>query len=128
MSCFIVPAAEAVVTTIVTKVVRRSEEKAGEKAALPMSEKLGWLNKMLWGGSGLLAFEHLWHGELSPVFPFFTAAQSPEQLSLMLHETATSGTAMAVIVTLVWAAVSAAGSLLIKRGGEPSPAEEGSGA
>lgn len=124
MSCFIVPAAEAVVTTIVTKVVRKSEEKVGAKAALPLSEKLGWLNKMLWGGSGLLAFEHIWHGELAPVFPFFTAAQSPEQLSLMLHETATAGTAMAVIVTLTWAAVSSAVTLLQRRAEQPDTAEE----
>lgn len=127
MSCFIVPAAEAVVTTIVTKAVRRSEEKVGSKAALPMSERLGWLNKMLWGGSGLLAFEHIWHGELSPVFPFLTAAGSPEQLAKMLHETATSGTAMAVIVTLVWAAVSSAAALLQKRAEQPDTSE-GSGA
>jgi len=35
---------------------------------------LGWLTNMLWGGSLLLAFEHVWHGEETPWFPFLTAA------------------------------------------------------
>ena len=58
---------------------------------------------MLWGGSGLLAFEHLWHGEISPFFPFLTAASDPTDRAEMLHEMATSGSAMAVTVTAVWA-------------------------
>ena len=103
MACFIVPATEAVVTTAVSKVIEKKEENGKlNKDIIPFSEKLGWLNKMLWGGSGLLAFEHVWHGEVVPFFPFLTAASSPESAMEMLHEMATSGVGMAALVTLVW--------------------------
>lgn len=72
---------------------------------------------MLWGGSALLAFEHVWHGEVTPWFPFLTAAGSPESTAAMLHEMATSGVAMALVVTAVWIAVTAAGSAVQKRSG-----------
>ena len=66
---------------------------------------MNWLNNMLWGGSALLAFEHVWHGEVTPWFPFLTNAATPEQASEMLHEMATNGVAMAVLVTLAWIAM-----------------------
>ena len=118
MACFLVPTAEAIVTTVVTKVVKTKEKDSasGRKTAdgYKFSEKLGWLNGMLWGGSGLLAFEHLWHGEVVPFFPFLTNAVDPADraemlhemgtsgVAEMLHEMGTSGVAMAVLVTLVW--------------------------
>lgn len=105
MACFIVPATEAVVTTIVQKAVKKKEDSAGIEKTLRFSEKLKWLNGMLWGGSGLLAFEHLWHGEITPFFPFLTAANDPADTAEMLHEMATSGTSMAALVTLVWLGV-----------------------
>lgn len=105
MACFIVPATEAVVTTIVQKAVKKKEDSAGIEKTLRFSEKLKWLNGMLWGGSGLLAFEHLWHGEITPFFPFLTAANDPADTVKMLHEMATSGTSMAALVTLVWLGV-----------------------
>ena len=104
MACFLVPAAEAVVTTVIRKAVKNKEEKDGRELSVRFSDKLGWLNGMLWGGSGLLAFEHLWHGEISPFFPFLTAAGDPGETAEMLTEMATSGTAMAALVTAVWAA------------------------
>ena len=117
MACFLVPATEAVVTTIVQKVVEKNEgKKEGNKdseTTLRFSEKLKWLNGMLWGGSGLLAFEHLWHGEISPFFPFLTAASDPSDAAVMLHEMATSGTAMAVLVTVVWAAALGVSSKIV---------------
>ena len=105
MACFIVPATEAVVTTIVQKAVKKKEDSAGIEKTMRFSEKLKWLNGMLWGGSGLLAFEHLWHGEITPFFPFLTAANDPADTAEMLHEMATSGTSMAALVTLVWLGV-----------------------
>ena len=63
MACFTVPVAEAIVTTAITKIVK-SKEKAGKSSSkgevmkVKFSEKLSWLNKMLLGGSALLAFEH----------------------------------------------------------------------
>ena len=111
MACFIVPATEAIVTTVAQKVIKKKEGKNDSKSSetkLRFSKKLKWLNGMLWGGSGLLAFEHLWHGEITPFFPFLTAANDPADTAEMLHEMATSGSAMAILVTAVWAVVAVA--------------------
>jgi hypothetical protein len=106
MACFLVPVGEAIVTTVVQKVVEKREGKTGrEKTAknrLSWSRKLSWLNKMLWGGSILLALEHVWHGEVVPWPPFLTAMENPGDVAPMLHEIATVGVAMAVTVTAVW--------------------------
>ena len=104
MACFVVPAAEAIVTTAVQKIIKKKENNNGTEKALRFSEKLGVLNGLLWGGSGLLAFEHIWHGEITPFFPFLTAAADPEQTAEMLREMAVSGTSMALLVTAVWVA------------------------
>lgn len=106
MACFVVPATEAIVTTVIQKVVakkEKSEDKDGSRMKIGFADKLKWLNGMLWGGSGLLAFEHVWHGEVTPFFPFLTAANDPADTAEMLHEMATSGSAMAILVTAVWA-------------------------
>lgn len=104
MACFLVPAAEAAVTTAVQKILAKKEDNSGTEKAERFSKKLGVLNGMLWGGSGLLAFEHIWHGEIIPVFPFLTAASDPAETAEMLREMAVSGTAMALLVTAVWVA------------------------
>ena len=104
MACFIVPATEAIVTTVANKIIKSKEGETNIKDSKGgFSKHLSRLNGMLWGGSGLLAFEHLWHGEISPFFPFLTAASDPTDRAEMLHEMATSGSAMAVTVTAVWA-------------------------
>ena len=72
-----------------------------EVSKTPFSAKLGWLNKLLWGGSALLAFEHVWHGEIVPFFPFLTAVKSGET-GEMLAEMGSAGVMMAVTVTAVW--------------------------
>ena len=108
MACFIVPATEAIVTTVAQKVIKKKEGDNKSETKLRFSEMLKWLNGMLWGGSGLLAFEHLWHGEITPFFPFLTAAKDPADTAEMLHEMATSGSAMAILVTAVWAVVAVA--------------------
>ena len=135
MACFLVPAAEAVVTTIAAKVIKSKEgdpetlkvqldgSELVEAEKLPFSKKLGWLNKMLWGGSALLAFEHVWHGEVVPYFPFLTAASSPAEAAAMLNEMATAGVAMAVLVTAVWAGMLAVCSAIEKRAKKALPAE-----
>lgn len=105
MACFIVPVSEAIVTTIAEKIVKKHEDRTDIKESdvkIPFSKKLKVLNGMLWGGSGLLAFEHVWHGEVTPWFPFLTNAANPVDLAEMLHEMATVGTAMALLVTAVW--------------------------
>ncbi len=106
MGCFIAPMTEAVVTTIATKIIEKREVATGVKVSDSTKElwstRLHRLNKMLWGGSALLAFEHVWHGELQPFFPFLTAASSAEATAEMLHEIATTGVMMAILVTAVW--------------------------
>lgn len=114
MGCFLVPAAEAVITTAATKVLQRKESDSEtvhisldgvtsvEAVKIPFSQKLKWLNKLLWGGSALLAFEHVWHGEVTPWFPFLTAAGNPVDTAEMLNEMATAGISMTVLVTAVW--------------------------
>lgn len=106
MACFIVPGAEAVVTTVITKVVEKQEEKLADGEVkfdkAHFSNKLKTLNCMLWGGSALLAFEHIWHGEIQLVFPFLTAASNPADFAEMVHEMSTVGVSMAVLVTAAW--------------------------
>lgn len=125
MACFLVPAAEAVVATIAAKVMESKEknevEENGnevmetEKIKVPFSYKLKSLSKFLWGGSVLLAFEHVWHGEVVPYFPFLTAASDPAEASVMLHEMATVGVSMAVFVTVVWSVVTMVSDSIVKR-------------
>lgn len=103
MACFLVPLAELAVSSIVTKNVEKKEEKEDVvEGKIKKSTKLHWLNRLLGGGSALLAFEHLWHGEISPKFPFLTGAASPGGLSEVLHEMATVGVGMAILVTVIW--------------------------
>ena len=113
MACFVVPVAEAVIATVTKKVIEKKEESVAKETAvstietknankIPFSRKLGWLTKLLWGGSFLLAFEHLWHGEIVPYFPFLTAMSNPEDTAEMLHEMATAGTAMLLLCMAVW--------------------------
>ena len=96
MACFLVPTTEAIVTTV----IKHAADKKGSDNIF--IKKMNWLNTMLWGGSALLAFEHVWHGEVTPWFPFLTAAQNAEDAVEMLHEMMTSGVAMAILVTLAW--------------------------
>ena len=86
---------------------------------LPFSRKLKWLNNMLWGGTALLAFEHVWHGEVTPFFPFLTAAGNAQDAVQMLKEMATAGVGMAVVVTAVWV-----GMVAIASGVEKKAAKE----
>lgn len=103
MACFIVPATEAIVTTIVKKSVDKKAPKENKEITNPFLKHMNVLNNMLWGGSALLAFEHIWHGEVTPWLPFLTNAVNPADAAEMFFEMATSGVAMAVLVTMVWA-------------------------
>ena len=117
MACFLVPAAEAIVTTIASRAMKKDTVPASEaEAKITFSSKLGWLNNLLWGGSALLAFEHVWHGEVTPFFPFLTATAEGETAE-MLREMGTVGVGMAVLVTGVWA-----GMVLIAKAIEKRPA------
>lgn len=98
MACFLVPLAEAVVVSGAKFAFSRISD--SENTVL---SKFGTLQKMLFGGSFLLAIEHFVNGEISFVPPFLTAMNSAEGTSAMLNEMATSGVMMAVLVTAVWA-------------------------
>ena len=109
MACFTAPLVESMVVKAVevheSKKEKEFEEKSivlGREERIPFSRKLKWLNGMLWGGSALLAFEHVWHGEIVPWFPFLTAMADPADAAEMLREIATVGVSMAALITGVW--------------------------
>ncbi len=114
MACFLVPTAEAIVTTVVSKKHEAKDNKE-KTEGIPFSRKLSWLRNMLWGGAALLAFEHVWHGEVVPYFPFLTAAANPQDKAQMLHEMATVGVTMAVLVTAAWLCMLAVCAVIEKR-------------
>ena len=132
MACFTVPAAEAIITTIAEKIIKSKEKKmalsgavntkpeAADTTKISLSTKLGWLNKMLWGGSALLAFEHVWHGEVVPFFPFLTAVKDGNAME-MLHEMATAGVCMALLVTAAWGVMVGVVSMMEKKSKDSTP-------
>lgn len=109
MACFIVLAAEAIAATVAVHILESKEKKTEAMCVVNdvkhiktgFSRKIKWLSKLLWGGSSLLAFEHVWNGEVQPWFPFLTAAGTPESTA-MLHEMSTVGVGMALTVTAAW--------------------------
>jgi hypothetical protein len=95
MACFLVPMALAVITSIIQKTARSLAKKI----------KLWILNTLLWGGVILLALEHVWHAEVVPWPPFLTAMANPAEISIMLHEMATVGTAMSMVTLVTWGTI-----------------------
>ena len=131
MACFLVPGTEAIVVTAAAVLLKKYEQNKTRvqlhsdtpPVETPIrtgfARKLFWLADLLWGGVILLAFEHLWHGEVVPFFPFLTAAaEGPAAVSEMLGEMGSVGVTMAVLVTVVWAAMAAVVSAIEKR---PAP-------
>lgn len=153
MACFLVPTGEAIVVSLLRLALKKKEERAGVKldslespespvnlvsptspASLvspgvrTLRRRLRWLSHMLWGGSALLAFEHLWHGEIVPWFPFLTAASDPESAGVMLHEMATAGVMMALLTTAAWGLMCLAASAIEKRSLQQLSADSTGGA
>ena len=95
MACFTVPLATAVAAKAAKPIL------AGRATRNPFVARLDWLCKMMFGGSFLLAIEHVYHGEIIFTPPFLTAVKNGET-SDMLHEMATRGVAMAVLLLVVW--------------------------
>lgn len=125
MACFLISAAEAIVVTAAAQAVKHSEKKkealpqhnerlSGENA-FPWSRRLMLLANLLWGGVILLAFEHIWHGEVVPWFPFLTAMYDPGDTAEMLHEMATVGVTMACLVTAIWGIIMGVINAIMKR-------------
>lgn len=135
MACFLVSTAEAIVVTAAAKILKNKEMSAEsvklEKNAevevkqekkLPWSKKLMILASMLWGGAFLLCYEHIWHGEVVPFFPFLTAMNDPGDTAEMLHEMSTIGVTMAILVTVTWAIMMFAADKIMARP-DPEPAK-----
>ena len=122
MACFTVPLAEAVVVTVSKKILlKKNSDDAADGAKTTkkeaVREKIEMLEKMLYGGSFLLAIEHIYHGEVTFVPPFLTAMNTPEDIPGMLHEMATVGVGMALLVTAAWGIALGVSAWLKKRNG-----------
>ena len=125
MACFTVPLAEAVVVTVSKKILlKKNSDDAADGAKTTKKEaareKIEMLEKMLYGGSFLLAIEHIYHGEVTFVPPFLTAMNNPEDIPVMLHEMATVGVGMALLVTAAWGIALGVSAWLKKRNGSSS--------
>lgn len=127
MACFLVSTGEAIVVSIVRAAVKKKEMEKGivdaegnqlidpSVSGICWTRKLSWLMNMLWGGAILLCLEHMWHGEVVPFPPFLTAMNDPSDIGDMLHEMATVGVGMAVLVTIVWIVTFLVADALVKR-------------
>lgn len=127
MACFVAPAVEAIVVTIIKKSVKKKEISRiklesnssiidnQSKTGFSWSCKLNWLSNLLWGGVFLLAIEHIWHGEVVLWPPFLTAMNNPKDIMPMLYEIATVGVSMAVFVTLIWSIMVIISNCIYKR-------------
>lgn len=123
MACFIVPGTEAIAVSLINYALSRCQRPSADAApqssevaepsaataqnprAHTLLKDLKLLSSLLWGGCFLLLIEHMWHGEVVPWPPFLTAMRSQEETWEMLHEMATVGTTMAIVVTAAWALV-----------------------
>ena len=128
MACFTVSLAEGLIaggTAILLNVLSKKEiqkriEQGESKEEITTktgewSKRFASLSYLTLGGSALLAFEHIWHGEVTFTFPFLTAvSEGAEATSVMLHEIATTGVLMAVLCTLTWGIITIV-SILRKR-------------
>ncbi len=107
MACFLAPMTLAIIMTAVQLLTRHSN--------IANKLKLSVLNSMLWGGVGLLAAEHVFHGEITAWAPYLTAMSSPADTIVMLSEIATIGGSMTAVISLTWIGMLAVNTLMIKR-------------
>ena len=99
MSCFIVPVAQAVATSIYRRCNRKS---IGSDRAGVLLNGIPNLEKMLWGGSVMLIVDHIINGELSWAFPFFTALNEVGGAEVFWREILLVGVPMSLALTAVW--------------------------
>ena len=113
MACFLVSAAAGIGVTAAKYIVRHHEKKNELKVTEPKeykfgsevkwSKKLAYLELVLFGGSFVLAGEHMIHGEVVPFPPFLTAMANPADATEMLHEMGTTGVLMLGLLVAAWA-------------------------
>ena len=123
MASFTVTTVAAIGVGVARHVVKHNENKKDPTRVdpikldnVPVSKKLGVLELALWGGSFILAGEHLIHGEVSFKFPWLTAvSEGPEAVSEMLTEMGTVGVGMLGIIVGAWAIGLLVRRFLLKR-------------
>ena len=121
MACFTVTTVAAIGVGVVRHVVKHNEKKADPTRVdpikldnVPFSKKLGILELGLWGGSFILAGEHVFHGEVTYKFPWLTAVAEGETIE-MLQEIGTVGVGMLAIIVASWGIGLLIRRLLLKR-------------
>ena len=117
MACFSAPLAAAVVTEVVRRSAAKSPEQPG---TISWATKLGWLEKLFLGGCALLAFEHVWHGEIIFQFPFLTGVRDGNTAEV-LKEIATVGGAMTALIFAIWIGMLVVSAAIVRR--TPAAAE-----
>ena len=113
MACFSAPLAAAIAAGVVRHAVKGKD--AGDPETISWATKLGWLEKLFFGGCVLLAFEHVWHGEIIFQFPFLTGVRTGNGAAVM-QELITVGGAMTALIVAVWIGMLIASSLIVRRG------------
>ena len=114
MACFTISAAAAIGVGVAKYIVKHHEKKLTLTNQEPKeykfgsdvkwSKKLSYLELTLWGGSILLAGEHILHGEVVPFPPFLTSvSEGPNAVNEMLVEMGTVGVGMLAVLVLAWA-------------------------
>ena len=121
MACFTVTTVAAIGVGVARHIVKHNEKKADPTRVdpikldnVPFSKKLGILELGLWGGSFILAGEHVFHGEVTYKFPWLTAVAEGETIG-MLQEMATVGVGMLAIIVATWGIGLLVRRLIIKR-------------
>ena len=112
MACFTAPLAAAIAAGVARHAVKGKE--SGNPETISWATKLGWLEKLSFGGCALLAFEHVWHGEIIFQFPFLTGVRDGNTAEV-LKEIATVGGAMTALIFAIWIGMLIAASILVKR-------------
>ncbi len=101
MACFIVPLTQAIATTAYRKTCEHKAAQGFSRDTF-VSRNLKTLELMLWGGSLMLIVDHILNGELTWMYPFFTALATEGGGAVMLREMLTVGLPMSLLVTAVW--------------------------
>ena len=112
MACFTAPLVAAVAAGIARHSVQAKDTCNTETVS--WATKLGWLEKLSFGGCALLAFEHIWHGEIIFQFPFLTGVRDGNGAEV-LREIATVGGAMTALILAVWVGMLIASSAIVRR-------------
>ena len=108
MACFTVTTVAAIGVGVARHVVKHNEKKADPTRVdpikldnVPFSKKLGILELGLWGGSFILAGEHVFHGEVTYKFPWLTAVAEGETAEMFM-EMGTVGVGMLLTIVASW--------------------------